>query len=81
MLNATELVDRLLHEVAPEADIGALDPDGLLQEQIDFDSLDFLHLATALGAATGRDIPERDYPLLATLGGMYEYVADIAGSG
>lgn len=37
--------------------------------------MDFLNLMRALFDATGIDVPERDYPLLSTVGGFVEYVA------
>jgi len=37
--------------------------------------MDFLNLVTAVSEATGVDIPERDYPLVATLSGCVTYVA------
>lgn len=72
---ARELFEHLLHGIAPEADLVDLEPDELLQEQLDLDSMDFLHLMTALHEATGIDVPERDYPRLATANGFVAYVA------
>ncbi len=56
-----------LRRVAPEADVSALAPDADLREALEIDSIDVLNLAIALHEATGVDIPERDYPQLATL--------------
>jgi acyl carrier protein len=56
-----------LRRVAPEADAGALAPDADLREELEIDSIDVLNLAIALHEATGIEIPERDYPELATL--------------
>jgi acyl carrier protein len=43
--------------------------------------MDFLNLVTALHEETGIDVPERDYPLVATIDGFVTYVAaaDAAG--
>ena len=68
------LIQRLLHSIAPEADVGAINGQGPLQEQLDLDSMDFLNLVTAVHDATGLEIPERDYPLLASLDGFVEYL-------
>lgn len=73
--DATELLTRLLHRIAPEVDLGEADPTAPLQEALDLDSMDFLNLVTALHEAAGIDVPERDYPKLATVGGFVAYVA------
>lgn len=66
---------RSLGDVAPEVDATALDPDVLLQDQIDLDSMDFLSLVVGVNESTGIDIPERDYPRLATLASGAAYLA------
>ena len=73
---ATALVERLVHRIAPEIDLRDAPPDALLQEELDLDSMDFLHLMEALEEATGIEVPERDYPLLATTAGFAAYVVD-----
>lgn len=74
MSSEVEVVNRLLLKIAPEAEISNLDPDALLQEQIDIDSLDFMQLVTGISDETLIEVPERDYPRLATLNGMYTYI-------
>ncbi len=37
--------------------------------------MDFLNLVAALHEETGIDVPERDYPSLATVAGFVAYVA------
>lgn len=64
----------LLHRIAPEADLDAVGDGEQLQEALELDSMDFLNLMTALHEATGVDVPERDYPLVATVGGFVSYV-------
>jgi acyl carrier protein len=68
------LVRDALAEIAPEADLSALDPEASLQEVLDLDSMDFLNFVTALHEATGVDIPERDYALIDTLSGATDYL-------
>ena len=77
--NARQLLRDLLHRIAPETDIDQLDPDASLQDELDIDSMDFLNLMTALYEEAGIDVPERDYPQLATLNGCVAYVARAAG--
>lgn len=69
------LVARALEDIAPEVDLAAVGKDEDLRETLDLDSMDFLNLVIALHEATGRDIPESDYPRLRTLAGMIAYFA------
>jgi acyl carrier protein len=77
--NARQLLGELLHRIAPETDIDQVDPDASLQDELDIDSMDFLNLMTALYEEAGIDVPERDYPQLATLNGCVAYVARTPG--
>ena len=72
---ARDTVTRLIHRIAPEVDVDTADPDALLQDTFDLDSMDFLNLMSALHTETGIDVPERDYPELATVAGFVSYVA------
>jgi acyl carrier protein len=63
-----------LSRVAPEVDFEAIDPEADLRAQVDIDSMDFLNLVTALHQRLGVDIPETDYPKLATLQGALSYL-------
>jgi acyl carrier protein len=69
-----QVVCGVLSHIAPEADLDALETDVELQEQLDIDSMDFLNFMIGLNEATGVDIPERDYPRLATLDACVEYL-------
>jgi acyl carrier protein len=71
---ARELVRSILHQVAPEANLDEVAPGEMLQEALDLDSIDFLNFAIGLHEATGLEIPERDYPRLATLEGCIAYL-------
>jgi acyl carrier protein len=72
--DARVLLRRLLHAVAPEVDLDEIDPAEPLQEAAELDSMDFLNLVTALYDETGIDVPERDYPFIATIDGFVVYV-------
>ena len=61
--------------VAPEVDVGALDPTTSLREQADLDSMDFLELVALLSDAVKANIPEDDYPHLDTVDSAVEYLA------
>ena len=66
---------RMLGQVAPEADLGALKPNLRLRDQLDIDSMDLLNFVIGLHKEFKVDIPEADYPKLATLDGCVEYFA------
>lgn len=63
-----------LASVAPEADFDSLRDDEDLREALELDSMDFFNFIVAVHKATGVDIPERDYPELATLAGAMAYL-------
>ena len=69
------VVLRVLKEIAPEADVEALDPGVDLREQIDLDSMDVLSVMVGLHRALDVEIPESDYPQLATLAGCVDYLS------
>jgi acyl carrier protein len=76
--DARAVLGRLLQDIAPEVDLADVDDDALLHEELDLDSMDFLNLVTALHDEVGVDVPERDYPKLATVGGFTAYVSEAA---
>jgi acyl carrier protein len=67
------LIDEL-GRIAPETDASELDPAADLREALDIDSMDFLNLVTALSQRLAIDIPEVDYPRLATLAAAVDYL-------
>lgn len=72
--DAMDLVRTAIREVAPEADLCGIEPHETIQEALDMDSIDFLNFVVGLHERTGLDIPERDYPELATLEGCVGYL-------
>jgi acyl carrier protein len=72
------VVLRVLGDIAPEADPSALRSDVALRDQLDVDSMDLLNFVIGLHAAFRVDIPEADYPRLATLDGCVDYLATAA---
>jgi acyl carrier protein len=77
---ATALLAATLHEVAPEAELDAIDPDLPLQEAADIDSMDFLTLIAAIHDRAGIEIPARDYPKLATLKLFVSYLMSVSSA-
>lgn len=70
---------RELKRLAPEADLAGLETDAPLRRTLDLDSVDFLNLILALHRATGVEVPEQDYPALATVDGCVAYLAGRLG--
>ncbi len=68
------LVLRELGKIAPEVASDKIDPAVELREQIDLDSMDLLNLMIAIHQTTGVDIPEADYPQMASLNGCVAYL-------
>ncbi|MCJ8502666.1 acyl carrier protein [Desulfatitalea alkaliphila] len=64
----------IIRTIAPEADLANIDPADRFRNQFDFDSVDFMNLAAALQTTLQVNIPEEDYPHLATLKGCIAYL-------
>ena len=73
----TALVFRAIAQVAPEVEpeLADLDRNVDLWQELGLDSMDHLSVMTFISESTGREIPERDYPLLTTLAQMEDYLA------
>ena len=70
-----------LQTVAPEADLGSLEPVTSFRDQIDIDSMDFLNFMLALEKRLGVRIREVDYPKLSSLDGCIAYLGDRQSDG
>jgi acyl carrier protein len=69
------VVRRVLDEVAPEVGANDADADADFHDDFGLDSMDTLNLAIGLAEATGVDIPERDYPRIASISSAVAYLA------
>ncbi|WP_295882194.1 acyl carrier protein [uncultured Thiohalocapsa sp.] len=63
-----------LTQVAPDLAEETIPPDADLREAYDLDSMDLLNWINALHKRLGVDIPEQDYPRLASLGAAADYL-------
>jgi acyl carrier protein len=72
-----ETVLRALSRIAPEADLSQLRPDRRIRDQLDIDSMDLLNFVIGLHKEFRIEIPEADYPQLATLNGCIDYLLRI----
>ncbi|MDP4033987.1 MAG: acyl carrier protein [Pseudorhodobacter sp.] len=68
-----------LVSVAPDIDPASVRDGDHLQDDLEIDSMDFLNLVAALHKRFGLDIPEADYPHLATPGAAVRYLAGHLG--
>lgn len=64
-----------LTRIAPDIDPATVGQDDHLQDDLELDSMDVLNLVTALHQRLGVDIPESDYPQIATLRLAVSYLA------
>jgi len=75
-------VKDIIASIAPDEDLSELALDVKLREQIELDSMDFLDIVMELRKRYGVQVPEADYPRLATLAGCVEYLEPkLAGKG
>jgi len=70
-----QTVLRTLGQIAPEADLSQIKPNLRIRDQLDIDSMDLLNFVIGLHKEFKLEIPEADYPKLATLDGCVEYLA------
>jgi acyl carrier protein len=68
------IVQEELGNIAPEMDVGTINPSADLREALDIDSMDFLNFVTAMHHRLGVEVPEIDYPKLVTLDGAVAYL-------
>ena len=73
------LVRETLRNIAPDMDIDALGVDDDMRDALDIDSVDFLNFVAALHEQTSVDIPERDYPMVSTVGRCVDYLSKAVG--
>jgi acyl carrier protein len=64
-----------LTNVAPDIEPDTVGPDDHIQDDLGLDSMDVLTLVTALHDRLGVDIPEADYPRIATVALAKVYLA------
>lgn len=69
-----DLILEIIEDIDDEADFDDLDPDKPLRDQLDLDSMDFLDIVMELRKRHKLQIPEEDYPQLATLNSCTNYL-------
>ena len=68
------LILEIIEDIDEDADFASLQPDKPLRDQLDLDSMDFLDIVMELRKRHQLQIPEEDYPHLASLNSCVEYL-------
>ena len=69
-----QIVLDIIAEIAPDEDLGDIDSSRRLRDQLELDSMDFLDIVMELRKKHGIEVPEEDYPRLASLDSCAEYL-------
>ncbi len=67
----------ILHDIAPDEDLSGLDDKTAFQDQLEMDSMDFLDIVMELRKRYRIQIPEEDYPHLASMDSTVNYLEPI----
>ena len=68
------VVLEIIQDIDEEVDLAGLQEDQALRDQLDLDSMDFLDIVMELRKRYKLQIPEDDYPQLATLQSCINYL-------
>jgi acyl carrier protein len=68
-----EIID-ILEDIAPDEDLSELDDDQAFRDQLELDSMDFLDIVMELRKRHRVQIPEEDYPNLASMQSTVTYL-------
>ena len=69
-----ELILEIIADIDEDAEFDDLEPDKPLRDQLELDSMDFLDIVMELRKRYQLQIPEEDYPQLATLHSCADYL-------
>jgi len=69
-----KIVLAIIADIAPDEDLSNVKPEVRLREQLELDSMDFLDIVMELRKKYGIEVPEADYPKLASLDSCAEYL-------
>jgi acyl carrier protein len=69
-----DLILEIIEDIDEDAEFDDLDPDAPLRDQLDLDSMDFLDIVMELRKRYKLQIPEEEYPELATLTSCVNYL-------
>lgn len=69
-----DVILEIIEDIDEEADLASLDANTPLRDQLDLDSMDFLDIVMELRKRYKLQIPEEEYPQLATLASCVNYL-------
>ena len=69
-----DVILEIIEDIDEEADLASLDANAPLRDQLDLDSMDFLDIVMELRKRYRLQIPEEEYPQLATLASCVNYL-------
>lgn len=69
-----QVVLDIIADIAPDEDLNGIDSSVRLRDQLDLDSMDFLDIVMELRKQHGVEVPEEEYPQLASLDSCAEYL-------
>jgi acyl carrier protein len=72
-----DVVLDILANIAPDEDLSTLKDDVLFRDQLELDSMDFLDIVMELRKRYRVQIPEVDYPQLASMASTVAYLAPL----
>jgi acyl carrier protein len=70
-----QAVTDIIADVAPDEDVTNIKPDVRLRDQLELDSMDFLDIVMELRKRHNIEVPEAEYPELASLDSCATYLA------
>jgi len=73
--NVRQIVLDIISDIAPDEDVNEVDDSKSLREQLDLDSMDFLDIVMELRKRHKVEVPQEDYPKLATLDSCVAYLS------
>ncbi len=69
-----DAIIEIITDIVPDEDCSSLNPDEKLRDQLDLDSMDFLDIVMELRKRYNVEVPESDYPQLASLTSCIDYL-------
>ncbi len=67
-------IKNIIGQIAPDEDLNAITETGVLRQELNLDSMDFLDIIMELRKRHKINVPEEDYKHFATLGGSADYL-------
>lgn len=67
-------IKSIISVIAPDEDLSLLTDDGVIREQLELDSMDFLDIIMELRKRHKIQVPEADYPNFTTLNKCADYL-------